>query len=173
MVSIPHRQDKNDRNGEKLFNQIYVFPFLIGRIRTNIFGNRLDARIGVSIPHRQDKNLPYNEFRSNFVKFPFLIGRIRTKNPIKKQLKLFYVSIPHRQDKNASKEFDRIDTIIAFPFLIGRIRTKMNDCQYLGKNQFPFLIGRIRTKHIYHQACISISVSIPHRQDKNKQLKFY
>ncbi len=99
----------------------------------------------VSIPHRQDKNYIKLELTPETEGFQSLIGRIKT------------ITHPKRRPINFTR----------FQSLIGRIKTYQDQKGKRNGNEFQSLIGRIKTQINFSLPLEIISVSIPHRQDKN------
>jgi len=77
--------------------------------------------------------------------FQFLIGRLKTRG------------------RNPRRE-----ACLKFQFLIGRLKTDKAAAALNDLKPFQFLIGRLKTFKEYPICIFFISVSIPHRQAKNK-----
>ena len=113
----------------------YMFPSLIGRLKTALLFRRLDIYHPVSIPYRKTKNYK----------------RI-TSCPASSS-----VSIPYRKTKNTSDILITLPSPEEFPSLIGRLKTEPCGSPDGFAAQFPSLIGRLKTETGRRRIIISLS----------------
>ena len=147
LVSIPHRQDKNDGNSILFLDEINVS---IPHRQDKNFCEAVQSYLSlvVSIPHRQDKNENYlHILLILYLQFPFLIGRIRTITFANNSSSVSWFPFLIGRIRTQQQSF--IDgSANTFPFLIGRIRTVSKEMYRILQKGFPFLIGRIRTSFL-------------------------